>query len=424
MYKSWLKQKGTGVKLGKLTATKVEKTKQAGMYGDGGGLWLQVRARHVKSWIFRYTFNGKARVMGLGSASTVSLARAREDAAHCRLLVHEGKNPLVERDAQRAKGKRAAANSITFKECTAGYLAAHRTAWRSEKHATQWESSVASYAYPILGPLPVADIDVGLIMRVLGPLWSRAPETASRVRGRIESVLDWATAQNYRQGDNPARWKGNIAHLLPKRSKAAPVQHHPALAYREMGQFMAELRQQSNIIAPALEFLILTATRMGETRGARWAEIDWDERLWTIPSGRTKGHREHRVPLSEAAMAVLERQRTRAQGDFVFPGLKPGTPLSGSAMGWLMAERMNRRDITVHGFRSAFRDWAAEQTAFPREVAEMALGHAVGNQVEAAYRRGDLREKRRKLMEAWAAYCAAPVKGGKVVQMRRAGEGQ
>jgi integrase len=410
------------VKLGKLTATKVEKTKQAGMYGDGGGLWLQVRAPHVKSWIFRYTFGGKARAMGLGSAFTFTLAEAREKAQDCRRLVAAGRDPLVERDAERAKGKLAAASSITFKECTTGYLAAHRAAWRSAKHSEQWASSVATYAYPVLGALSVASIDTGLIMRVLQPLWAVKAETANRVRGRIESVLDWARVQGYREGENPARWRGHLALMLPKRSKVQRVQHHPALPYREIGQFMADLRQQNNTIAPALEFLILTATRMGEARGARWAEIDWGQALWVIPAERTKGHREHRVTLSSAAMAVLEKQRAMAQGDFVFPGLKPGTPLSASAMGWLLVERMGRRDIVVHGFRSTFRDWAAEQTAFPREVAEMALGHAVGSQVEAAYRRGDLREKRRKLMEAWAAYCAAPAKGGKVVQMRRASE--
>jgi integrase len=255
-------------------------------------------------------------------------------------------------------------------------------------------------------------------MRALEPIWMTRAETAVRLRGRIEKILDWAKVQGYREGDNPARWRGHLAALLPPRSKVARVEHHPALPYRQMGEFMAELRKQEGTAASALEFAVLTAARTGEVIGARWAEVNLEEALWTIPAERTKAHREHRIPLSPAAIAVLEKMRKRAEGEFVFPGATPSAPLSTRAMSWVL-ERMHRYDITVHGFRSAFRDWAAEQTAFPREVAEMALGHAVGSQVEAAYRRGDLREKRRKLMEAWAAYCAAPAKSGKVVHLKR-----
>jgi integrase len=411
------------MELSKLSAAKVEKTKRAGMYGDGGGLWLQVRAPHVKSWIFRYTVAGRARAMGLGPVGTVSLADARRRAAEARALLLDGKDPIAERDGQRAKGKLAAANSITFSECAAAYIQQHRAGWRSAKHGEQWTNTLAAYAEPVFGALPVGSIDTALVMRVVQPMWTTKPVTAVRLRGRIEKILDWAKVQGYREGENPARWRGHLEALLPKKAKVAPVEHHAALPYRQIGDFMAELRKQDTTAASALDFAILTAARTGEVIGARWGEIDLDEALWTIPAQRAKTHKEHRVPLAPAAITVLVKCRERAEGDFVFPGKVPSTSLSGGAMRALL-ERMSRSDITPHGFRSAFRDWAAEQTAFPREVAEMALGHAVGNQVEAAYRRGDLREKRRKLMEAWAAYCAAPAKGGKVVAMRRAGEGQ
>jgi integrase len=409
------------MELGKLSAAKVAKTKQAGMYGDGGGLWLQVRAPHVKSWIFRYTFNGKVRAMGLGSVGTVSLADARKRAAEARTLLLDGKDPIGDRDGARAKRKLAAANAITFKECSAAYIQQHKAGWRNVKHTDQWTNTLATYAEPVFGVLSVQSIDTGLVMRVLQPIWTTKLETAVRLRGRIEKILDWARVQGHREGENPARWRGHLEALLPKRSKVARVEHHAALPYRQMGEFMADLRQQEGTAARALELAILTAARRGEVISARWDEIDWDEALWTIPAERTKTHKEHRIPLAPAAVTVLQKMRERAEGEFVFPGARPSASLSEGAMRALL-ERMGRADVTVHGFRSCFRDWAAEQTAFPREVAEMALGHAVGNQVEAAYRRGDLREKRRKLMEAWAAYCAAPAKGGKVVQMRRAGE--
>jgi integrase len=260
-------------------------------------------------------------------------------------------------------------------------------------------------------------------MRVLQPIWTEKPETASRLRGRIEKVLDWATVQGHRTGENPARWRGHLEVTLGKQSKFARAEHHAALPYRQMGEYMAELRKMDNVAASALEFTILTAVRTGEAIGARWAEVNLGEGLWTIPAGRTKAHREHRVPLAPAAIAVLKKMRERAESEFVFPGMRAGTPLSSSAMSGLL-DRMGRADLTVHGFRSTFRDWAAEQTNFAREVCEQALGHVVANAVERAYQRGDFFNKRRLLMEAWASYCAAPAKSGKVVQMKRAGEGQ
>jgi integrase len=409
------------MKTGKLAATKAQKTTKRGMYGDGGGLWLQVRKPHVKSWVFRYTIDGRARSMGLGSTETVPLEDAREEAARCRRLIRDGRDPIAERDAGKAQRRLAAANAITFRECAAAFIQQHRAGWRNAKHAEQWVTTVATYASPVFGALPVQSIDTGLVMRVLQPIWTTRPETAVRLRGRIEKILDWGKVQGYREGENPARWRGHLEALLPKKAKVARVEHHAALPYRQMGDFMAELRKQENTAASALELTILTAARTGEVIGARWDEFDLNEALWTIPGQRTKAHREHRIPLAPAAVAVLEKMRARAEGEFVFPGTKPNGSLGDRAMLGVL-ERMARHDITVHGFRSAFRDWAAEQTAFPREVAEMALGHAVGSQVEAAYRRGDLREKRRKLMEAWASYCAAPAKGGKVVQMRRVSE--
>jgi integrase len=267
----------------------------------------------------------------------------------------------------------------------------------------------------------VHQVDVAMLMRAIEPIWTAKVETASRLRGRIEAVLNWAKTRGYRSGENPATWRGHLENLLPKRSRVRGVQHHAALPYGEMPGFMAALRAQEGIAARALEFTILTAARSGEVRGARWAEVDMNASLWTIPAGRTKQNREHRIPLASAARAILMKLHETTEGDFVFPSVKQGRPISIMPMPKLLP-RMGRDDITVHGFRSSFRDWAAEQTNYPREVVEMALGQAVGDKVEAAYRRGDLFEKRRKLMEAWASYCAAPVKGGKVVQMRRASE--
>lgn len=386
------------------------------MYPDGGGLYLQVTESGAKSWIFRFMLNGRAREMGLGPLHAVSLSDARTKATECRRLRVDGFDPIEARKVERDKARLAAARALTFKDAADAYINAHQAGWRNAKHAAQWRSTLDAYAGPVFGSLPVQDVDVSLIMKVLEPIWATKTETASRIRGRIEAVLDWATVRGYRRGDNPARWRGHLENLLPQRSKVQRVEHHRALPYGEIGAFMGTLRQQDGVAAVAFEFLILTATRTSETIGARWDEVDIDHAIWTIPADRIKAGKEHRVPLSAPAIAILKRLNKIRQGDFVFPGGKAKKPLSNMALLALL-KRMRRADLTAHGFRSTFRDWTAERTNYPREVAEMALAHTVSDKVEAAYRRGDLFEKRRRMMEEWARYCGA-ARPGNVVAIR------
>ena len=404
---------------GKLTALKTDKVKASGYYGDGGGLFLQVSRYGTKSWVFRFKANGRLREMGLGSLDTYSLAEARERARNCRKLRDEGKDPIEERNAARLAVKLEATKAITFEQCAERHIAAHRAGWRNGKHRDQWSSTLETYVNPIIGALPVQAIDTTLVMKAVEPIWNEKPETASRVRGRIEAILDWATARGFRAGENPARWRGHLDKLLPKKTKVRRIEHHAALPYREIAAFVAELRQQEGVAARALEFAILTAARTGEVIGALWGELDLADRLWTIPAERMKADKEHRVPLSDAAIAILEDLQRVRQGDYVFPGGRAGRPISNMAM-TMTLRRMGRGELTVHGFRSSFRDWAAERTGFPAEVAEMALAHAVSDKVEAAYRRGDLFQKRRQLMDAWARYCATPAPAGKVVSFAAA----
>ena len=404
---------------GKLTALKTDKVKASGYYGDGGGLFLQVSRYGTKSWVFRFKANGRLREMGLGSLDTYSLAEARERARNCRKLRDEGKDPIEERNAARLAVKLEATKAITFEQCAERHIAAHRAGWRNGKHRDQWSSTLETYVNPIIGALPVQAIDTTLVMKAVEPIWNEKPETASRVRGRIEAILDWATARGFRAGENPARWRGHLDKLLPKKTKVRRIEHHAALPYREIAAFVAELRSQEGIAARALEFAILTAARTGEVIGARWDELDLADRLWTVPAERMKADKEHRVPLSDAAIAILEDLQRVRQGDYVFPGGRAGRPISNMAM-TMTLRRMGRGELTVHGFRSSFRDWAAERTGFPAEVAEMALAHAVSDKVEAAYRRGDLFQKRRQLMDAWARYCATPAPAGKVVSFAAA----
>ena len=392
--------------MGKLTALAVTQAKRRGYYGDGGGLFLQVSGGGAKSWVFRFKKDGRLREMGLGPTHTIGLAEAREKALACRRLRLDGLDPIEVRKATRTQAKLDAAKSMTFAACAERYIDAHKAGWRNPKHAAQWPSTLNTYVNPVFGNLPVQAIDVGLVMKAIEPIWTQKPETAGRIRGRIESVLDWATARGYRQGENPARWRGHLENLLPKKTKVRAVKHHAALPYLGLPAFMAELRQQDGVAARALEFLILTAARTGEIIGARWSEIDLEGCLWTIPAERMKAGREHRVPLSDAAMAIIEEMRKVRSGDFLFPGSRAGWPTSNMAM-LMLLRRMGRGDLTAHGFRSSFRDWAAERTNFPREVAEMALAHTIADAVERAYRRGDLFQKRRQMMDAWGRHCAA-----------------
>ncbi|WP_018262447.1 tyrosine-type recombinase/integrase [Methylobacterium sp. WSM2598] len=389
---------------GKLSAVRVAKLKTPGMYGDGGGLWLQVTGNGAKSWIFRFTLRGKARAMGLGSASTFSLVEARDKALVCRKLCAEGVDPIEARKAERQGLAAKAAHAMTFRQSAETYIATHQAGWRNAKHTTQWSTTLETYVHPVFGDLPVVAVDTGLVMRVLEPIWTNKSETANRLRGRIEAILDWARTRGYHTGENPARWRGHLENLLPARSKIRRVEHHAALPFTDIPQFLTTLRTGDSIAAHALKYTILTAARTGEVLDARWGEIDLVGGVWTVPAQRMKGGREHRVPLSGPALAILMAMAELRTGDFVFPSVRSGGPLGASALRRLL-RTINYANVTVHGFRSSFRDWAAEITDFPSEVVEAALAHTVESKVVRAYRRSDLFQKRRELMDAWARYC-------------------
>lgn len=401
----------------KLTVLGVRNTTKPGRYSDGGGLYLYVpeeRFRGGKRWVFRWRdkLTGKLRDKGLGPVNDVTLIQAREKAAEYRQQVRDGIDPIGAARERLAAAKVEGARLITFGQCAQRYMDAHRDSWRNAKHAAQWQSTLDTYA-AILQPLPVDRIDTGLVMKVLEPIWTTKTETATRVRQRIEAVLNWATARKFRSGENPARWRGHLENLLAKPTKLKKVEHRAALPYSEAGAFMAELRQQKGLGASALELQILTACRPGEVAGAQWAEFDLEAATWTIPGERMKAGKEHRVPLSPPALALL-RGLPRV-GDYVFPGTKKGQPITTAAM--LKALRTIRPGFDAHGFRSTFRDWAADQTAYPRDVAEAALAHVVQG-VEAVYRRTDLFNKRARLMADWAKYCAKPAPAGNVTGIR------
>ncbi|MGH6986766.1 MAG: tyrosine-type recombinase/integrase [Caulobacteraceae bacterium] len=403
-----------------LTAVKV-KTAKPGRYGDGDGLYLFVRSADARFWVFRYTRAGRMREMGLGRAgdgdAAVKLADARDRAADLHKLVRAGIDPLDKREADAAKeaaeAQEAAVRRITFRTVTDRYLAAHEKSWRNSKHRAQWRNTLDTYANPHLGDLPVGDVATEHVLAALEPIWRTKPETATRVRGRIESVLDYAKARDWRTGENPARWRGHLANLLPPRSKIAPVEHHAALPWAEIGAFLPLLKAQAGVSVRALEFTILTAARSGEVLGARWGEIDFGAKVWTVPASRMKAGREHRVPLSSCAITLLEEmaklRTSKSPEAFVFPGGRADRPLSIMAM-TMTLRRMGRGDLTVHGFRSTFRDWVREVTGTPREVAEAALAHTVGDKTEAAYARGDLFAKRCRLMGEWARFGDLPLR--------------
>jgi integrase len=397
----------------KLSALQVTKLSKPGLYGDGGGLTLQITKTGAKSWLFRYMVAGKPFGMGLGPTHTVSLAEARQKALDARKLLIDGINPLTAKKQRQIAAALASAKMMTFDQCAEAYILAHKAGWKNAKHASQWTNTLTSYASPVFGKLPVADIDTGLVVKCLAPIWEEKNETASRLRGRIESVLGWATTSGYRTGENPARWKGHLDNLLATISKSSRTKNHPSLPWQRIGAFMYALREREGISARAVEFAILTACRSGEVRGASWSEFDTDNKIWTIPAERMKAKREHQVPLSDAAIAVLEGMPKDKQ--VVFAGTK-GQPLSDMSL-TAVIRRMNGDDkpvwtdtngkgITVHGFRSSFRMWAAESTNYPREVAEHALAHQLPDLVERAYQRGSQFAKRAALMSEWATYCA------------------
>jgi integrase len=427
--------------LKRLSQTFVEKHTTPGLYSDGNGLYLQVTASKdgdyvTKSWIFRYAVGtGKEkreRKMGLGAYPLVPLAMAREMAIECSLRRLRGVDPLEEREAEKRTKALEAAKNITFEKAAEQYITTHRAGWRNVRYASQWPNSLGAYVYPIFGDMAVRDIDTGMVMRVLKPIWATKSVTAGRVRGRIERILDWSKVNGYREGENPARWTGHLDHLLPEHAKIHKVAPHPALPYAQVPAFMAELRTRTGTSAKLLEFTVLTAARTEESIGAKWPEIDFRDRAWTVPLERMKGGREHRVPLSDAAMAVIEHMRCLQQGDFVFPGNREGKTLGHTAM-LDVIERLNihrgkaglprwvdpkegNEDVVPHGFRSAFRDWVSEETNFPDDLAEAALAHIKGDKAEAAYKRGTMFQKRRELMDAWAAYCAGETEDAKILR--------
>ena len=403
----------------RLNALAITNANREGNLHDGGGLYLRVRADGSKSWAFRYTLAGRKHWMSLGPLRDVSLAEAREQARQLRNQVRDGYDPL----AQRRERQHLAAEQTarTFDAVAALYIEAHAAEWKNAKHRQQWENTLATYATPIIGKRPVSEISLLDIRRVLDPIWTTKPETASRLRGRVEAVLAYATVHGWRSGDNPARWQGFLDQIYAPKTKVRAVKHHAALDYHDIPGFMAQLREREAVSARCLEFAILTATRSGEARGARWDEVDLDAALWIIPASRMKMKKEHRVPLAPRAVEILRElaERSPRRDGLIFPGQSSGKPMTD--VGLAKAVAVLRPGYTAHGMRSTFRDWAAETTSFPREIAEVALAHINKDRTEAAYQRGDLLAKRRQLMEAWANYCAGLAEESeKVVAMRRA----
>lgn len=411
--------------LHKLNPRRVAAINSPGLYGDGGGLGLRVYPHGGRAWTMRYMLSGKAREMGLGNANDVSLARARELAAMARAALAEGRDPLGER--AKAEAERAAedARTTTFETFARTFIQRRKAQWTNEKHCAQWLATLEAYAFPTIGKVAVADVDTGMVLELLNKIWVEKTETARRVRGRIETILDAARIEGKRTGENPARWRGHLQVLLPDPRKVRTVLHHASLGYAALPEFMAKLEAQHGDAARALRFAILTAARTGEIIGAIWNEIDLEQRVWTIPAARMKAGREHRVPLSAEAVAILKVQLALRKQEkvkhspehYVF-GL-PGRGLSNGAMLALLDRMDVRGTITPHGMRSTFRTWVAEQTAYPREVAEAALAHVNGDETEAAYQRSDFFERRRALLEEWSQFACSPAKAkpqrGKVI---------
>ncbi|MEL7968536.1 integrase arm-type DNA-binding domain-containing protein [Vreelandella neptunia] len=387
----------------KLSPRKVA-TAEPGKHEDGGGLRLVVSEGGAKKWVLRFTLKSKRREMGLGSFPDTGLAEARRKAENYRKLAKEGTDPIHARELETQQQ-----STPTFTNCAARYIQSHRRSWRNAKHARQWVSTLKTYARPVIGEMPVDEIDTHQILNILSPIWVTKTETAKRVQGRIENVLDFASAHKYRDEANPARWRGHLDKLLPKPSKVQKVTHHPAMPYEQVAAFMGVIQDYNSMSSKALQLLILTATRTSEILNAEWHEIDLVNATWTIPAKRMKASREHRIPLSHQALALITTLPSVKGNSFVFPGMKPSRPLSNMSLLQFMrglgyGPSGDKEKFVPHGFRSSFRDWTGEVTSYPRDVAEMALAHAIENKVEAAYRRGDLFEKRREMMQDWANY--------------------
>ncbi len=408
-----------GRQLNRLTARTIATKQTPGLYCDGGGLYLQISNSGSKAWIFRYRspLTRKLRDMGLGAIGTVGLLEARERATTQRGLLSCGIDPIQARDQELQRKAVEAASAITFSQCATAYIESHRRGWRNAKHGDQWTNTIEDYCNPVIGSVPVQAVDTGLVLKILEPIWATIPETASRLRGRIENILAWAKARGYRAGENPAVWRGHLNQLLPALAKKSRVVHYEAMPFADVSAFVSKLREQSTVSARCLEFTILTVARTNEAIYAKREEFDMNGATWTIPGSRMKAGKEHRVPLSPRALEIVREMLDR-KGDYLFSVAKNGKPISNMTMLNLL-ERMEV-DATVHGFRSTFRDWAAERTAFSHEVCEMALAHTISNAAEAAYRRGDLFEKRRKLMEAWAEFINTPRIEGTVIPLKQA----
>ena len=413
-------------KAAELGPLQVSRLKEPGAHAVGGvaGLQLKINEAGARSWVLRATIGGKRRDMGLGGYPDVTLAQARERARAARDQIHEGGDPIRARQQARSAVAAASARARTFDQCVQAYLKAKSGEWKNAKHRAQWSSTLDLYASPVLGKMLVTDIELSHVLTVLEPVWTTKTETASRLRGRIETVLDWATVRKYRAGENPARWRGHLDQLLARPRKIKKVKHHPAVQIDQAGPFMADLRKIEGTSARALEFAVLTAARSGEVRGARWSEIDFAAKLWTVPAERMKAKREHRVPLSKQALQLLEGIERIEGTDLVFPGRQPLKPLSDMSLTACM-RRMGYKDrqgrvCVPHGCRSTFRDWAAERTSYPGDMAEIALAHTIDSETEAAYRRGDMLAKRGRMMQAWADYCDAIPKAGSVVPFKAA----
>jgi integrase len=393
-----------GRKAKELSALEISRMKTPGNHAVGGvaGLYLYINDTGARSWVLRTMVGDRRRHMGLGGFPDVSLAQAKDKARAARVDIEQGIDPIVQRKTIVSQLRAQQATQKTFEQAAAGFLEAHGDTWRNPKHRAQWASTLETYAYPHMGKLLVRDVGQEHILAALEPIWKTKNETASRLRGRIENVLDWATVRKYRTGENPARWKGHLDMLLPASSKIKKVEHHRALPIDDIGAFIVKLRTREGMAARALEFTILTAARSGEVRGATWAEFDLKAGVWTIPAERMKAGKEHRVPLTASAIRILRSRPHQDEIGLVFPALRGGQ-LSDMAMTAVM--RRMEVDAVPHGFRSTFRDWARERTNYPRDLAEQALAHALDNKVEAAYRRGDALEKRRDMMAAWASFC-------------------